>query len=1468
MKKLLLGLTAFLLAANAWAEKFEYDGIYYEILDEDNNLLRVLFDESYKDESFTTAIIPSTFTDGKKYTVTEINYGAFKECTHLTSVTIPATITNIYSSAFYGCTSLSSVVIPSSVKSIGGNAFSRCTNLKTVTINEGLESIDYSAFYGCTSLESITFPSTIKNIGNNAFGECTNLSSVTFPDNIETLSFGANVFNGCSYSPEYTIENGCKYMKIVGNEHFVLIDGPYNAESVNINSNCKAIGGQAFMWNRRVTSIYIPEGVTSIGDEAFKYCNNLASVTIPSTVKSIGVSAFEGCESLISAAIPEGVTSINNNVFACCSNLASVTIPSTVTHFGYEAFAQCSNLTSIKIPEGATVGYDVFGSCENLTMVTLPSNCEFEYGYEFYYAQLVLCDAANKEACSWRNNLTFDENCKFVWNYKNKTVTADAAEVEGVKYGSVTADHNDFVYAYGDTAILTATPNTDCKFVGWSDGNHDNPRKVVVLDNEVDATVNTYTAAFYTNTAETYEILAAPNNTATNLRGTVSGDGVYLKNASVTLTATSVNDDFYHFVGWSNGTEIVEDEATYSFTATANVSLTAIFEGQTVNIGDNTVKAVGRNTDNCTFHPTLTGRYTITSTFGDGTNAYGYLLDNEGYILAEKFSGGERDNFKIAYNLEAGKTYHIGAGFSDINRSGEVPLNISTPDMVIRTAANGNGVVDGAGYFPYNQPATVTANPNPGYHFVKWQDGETENPRNFTVTESTTFTALFEINTYTIAIANAENGTTSGAGTYTHGQSVTLTASAAEGYHFVGWGDGNSETTRTFSASEDMNLTPTFAINQYTVSVEFENGSVTGTGTYTHGQTAHLVASASEGFEFAGWSDDCGTAERDTVVTSNVALRAIFINQGDHLYNIKVATPENGTIAGDGKYIVGATATLHAYAAEGYHFVGWGDGNTDTLRTFTVTADMQLTPSFAINQYTVAVSKADNGTVTGAATYNHGDAVKVVATANTGYHFIGWSTGEMSDTLKFTATRDTAFTPSFEINIYKVTAVAEKGSVAGAHTYTHGSDATLTAYPEDGYHFVKWADGVESATRTLVVLKDTAFTALFEINMYTASVAESAHGSVSGAGSYTHGQTATFAATADAGYEFLFWSDGSKVNPRIVKMTKDVEMRAVFSLEGHSAFNVTVGSGAHGTVTGGGLYIEGETATLTAKPESAAYHFVAWSDNNTQNPRNVVVDKEISLVATFAINTYTVKAATHENETERGSVTGGGTYNYGDMATLRATPAEGFRFTGWSDGDVYNIKYLNITKDEAFTAHFAPAVGTDTLYVDKIIEKVVTDTLYVDKIIEKIVEKIVTDTIKIDRIIKDTVRIEGSGEDTVYIHENVYLKDTIYITKTDTIFITKTDTVYITKTDTVYIEKETGKPTAINAAAATAVNIYAHHNIIVVENAEDEIRVYDAMGRLVCREAVNRDRAELRVNGTGIYIVKTGNTAKRVMIND
>ena len=80
--------------------------------------------------------------------------------------------------------------------------------------------------------------------------------------------------------------------------------------------------------------------------------------------------------------------------------------------------------------------------------------------------------------------------------------------------------------------------------------------------------------------------------------------------------------------------------------------------------------------------------------------------------------------------------------------------------------------------------------------------------------------------------------------------------------------------------------------------------------------------------------------------------------------------------------------------------------------------------------------------------------------------------------------------------------------------------------------------------------------------------------------------------------------------------------------------------------------------------------------------------------------------------------------------------------------------------------------------------------------------------------------------------------------------------------------KNDGPGTAVAESAAAAVNIYAHGNTIVVENADDEIFVYDAMGRLVCRDAIHRVSAKITVNNAGIYVVKVGNTVKRVIIND
>ena len=78
------------------------------------------------------------------------------------------------------------------------------------------------------------------------------------------------------------------------------------------------------------------------------------------------------------------------------------------------------------------------------------------------------------------------------------------------------------------------------------------------------------------------------------------------------------------------------------------------------------------------------------------------------------------------------------------------------------------------------------------------------------------------------------------------------------------------------------------------------------------------------------------------------------------------------------------------------------------------------------------------------------------------------------------------------------------------------------------------------------------------------------------------------------------------------------------------------------------------------------------------------------------------------------------------------------------------------------------------------------------------------------------------------------------------------------------IGNEGGNATAVGEQAVQA-NIYAVGNTIVVENAAEAIFVYDAMGNLVSKNAAGGVDT-ITVNNAGVYIVKVGNTAKRVVV--
>ncbi len=66
------------------------------------------------------------------------------------------------------------------------------------------------------------------------------------------------------------------------------------------------------------------------------------------------------------------------------------------------------------------------------------------------------------------------------------------------------------------------------------------------------------------------------------------------------------------------------------------------------------------------------------------------------------------------------------------------------------------------------------------------------------------------------------------------------------------------------------------------------------------------------------------------------------------------------------------------------------------------------------------------------------------------------------------------------IDKHTVTATAENGSVIGAGTYDYGTEVTLTATAEEGYHFVQWSNDTWANPYVLTLTNDTTLMAVFE----------------------------------------------------------------------------------------------------------------------------------------------------------------------------------------------------------------------------------------------------------------------------------------------------------------------------------------------------------------------------------------------------
>ena len=372
---------------------------------------------------------------------------------------------------------------------------------------------------------------------------------------------------------------------------------------------------------------------------------------------------------------------------------------------------------------------------------------------------------------------------------------------------------------------------------------------------------------------------------------------------------------------------------------------------------------------------------------------------------------------------------------------------------------------------------------------------------------------------------------------------------------------------------------------------------------------------------------------------------------------------------------------------------------------------------------TVSANPSNGGTVTGGGSYNQGQSCTVSATANNGFTFTNWTeNGSVVSTqanYTFTVTGNRNLVANFQgqQQSYTITVSANPtngGTVTGGGSYNQGQQCTVSATPATGYTFLRWTEnGTQVSTNanyTFTVTGNRNLVAQFQQQNYTISVSAnpSNGGTVTGGGAYHYGDNCTVIATPTNGYTFLRWTEnGNQVSTNATytfTVTGNRTLVAQFQQQSYT-ITATANPTNGGTVTGGGTFNYGQSCTLTATP-ATGYTFVRWTKNGMQVSTNATytftVTESAAYVAQFSVQSFTVNVSA--NPTDGGTLTGGGTFNYGQNCTVTATANTGYNFVNWTEGG--NVVSTNthytfpVTSNRTLVANFTLQTFQITATVD------------------------------------------------------------------------------------------------------------------------------------------------------------------------
>ncbi len=209
------------------------------------------------------------------------------------------------------------------------------------------------------------------------------------------------------------------------------------------------------------------------------------------------------------------------------------------------------------------------------------------------------------------------------------------------------------------------------------------------------------------------------------------------------------------------------------------------------------------------------------------------------------------------------------------------------------------------------------------------------------------------------------HGSVSGAGAYEYGSTVTVSAVADEGYHFVNWSDGSTENPRTLTVNSDMELMATFAPNSYKV-LYLDGDTQVAAYDVLFGESIPQPDEAPlhEGYSFVGWGDVPATMPaHDLTFIARYSVNSYVLTYIVDGEVYKSYTLDYGT----------SITPEPAPEKEGYSFSGWDD-----VPTTMPAHDVTVTGTFII--YTGVTNILSEGSTNDVYTLS-GHLVKRNATA-------------------------------------------------------------------------------------------------------------------------------------------------------------------------------------------------------------------------------------------------------------------------------------------------------------------------------------------------------------------------------------------------------------------------------------------------------------------------------------------------------